>query len=166
MQTAKDSFFTALSSRLAALDATRTVTIEGVDRPAVVVLENELATTAPSAPEVFYITWTSITRAKASSSLARTAWELDCIISYWTEGTADLSYQDRGRSLAKLDEQLLAITKPQSTALQDFSVTPPVNLATSIFWTVPDLGKLVEDGRKLSRAAALKVFFISEVDGN
>ena len=37
MQTAKDSFFTALSTRLAALDATRTVTIEGVDRPAVVV---------------------------------------------------------------------------------------------------------------------------------
>src|SRR6267154_5980587 len=120
MQTAKDSFFIALSTRLAALDATRPVTIEGVARPAVEVLENELATTAPGAPEVFYITWTGINSAEGNASLPRTAWELDCTISYWTEGTADLSYQDRGRSLAKLDEQLLAITKPQSAALQDF----------------------------------------------
>src|SRR5881227_3779419 len=100
MQTAKDSFFIALSTRLSVLDATRTVTIEGVDRPAVVVLENELATTALSVPEVFYITWTAIIRAKGSSSLPRTAWELDCTIAYWTEGNGDLSYQDRGRALA------------------------------------------------------------------
>jgi hypothetical protein len=162
MQTAKDSFFSALSSRLALLDATRTVTIEDVDRPAVVVLENELATTAPTEPNVFYITWGEINRAKASAALPRTLWELDCTISYWTEGSVDLSYQDRGRSLAKLDEQLLAICSPQNTPLQDFSISPPADLAASVFWTLPEFDKLVEDGRKLFRVAALNVFFISE----
>src|SRR5438270_4137645 len=144
MQTAKDSFFHALSTRLAALDATRTITIQGVDRPAVVVLENELATIALTAPEVFYIAWKAVSMAKGSSSLPLTVWELDCTISYWTEGSVDLSYQDRGRALAKLDEQLLAIAQPRSTALQDFSVTPPLDLAASVFWSIPELGRLEE----------------------
>lgn len=163
MQTVKDSFFSALSDRLAVLNPSRTVVIEGLVRPAVVVLENELATTAPREPETFYLTWTAAKNAKGGINVPQPLVELDCEIAYWTEGSEALSYQDRGRSLASLDDELLAISSPGNAGLKDFSVTPPAGLSAAIFWTQPELGNLTEDDRKLLRQARLKVFYLAEV---
>jgi hypothetical protein len=60
--------------------------------------------------------------------------------------------------LAKSDEELLAITYSASAPLRDYSVTPAVALGTNIFWTRPELGPIKIDGRKLMRAAKLRVF--------
>src|SRR5579883_1566813 len=57
MQFAKDSFAVALRERLAALNPGRTVTLGGVQRPAVVVRENEMPNAAEPAMECFYLEW-------------------------------------------------------------------------------------------------------------
>ena len=165
IQETKDSFFSTLNDRLAVLNPLRTVVIEGVVRPAVVVLENELATTAPTQPNTFYLTWWTVGNAKGSLNVPRPLLEIECHIAYWTEGSDALSYQDRGRMLAALDGELLAITDPGNAKLQDFTVTPPADLAAAIFWTAVEFGKIVEDGRKLLRQAMLKVFYFAERNG-
>ena len=68
--------------------------------------------------------------------------------------------------LATLDGELLAITDPGNARLQDFTVTPPADLAAAIFWTAVEFGKIVEDGRKLLRQAMLKVFYFAEQNGH
>ena len=165
MQAAKDSFYSALRDRLAVVDPLRTAVVEGIVRPAVVVVENELATTNPAEPNTFYITWNGASHAMGSLSVAQPMIELDCAIAYWTEGSDALSYQDRGRTMAALDEELLAIASPENAKLQDFTATPPTDLLANVFWTAPELGKVVEDGHKLLRQATLKVFYLSETNG-
>ena len=165
IQAAKDSFFSALNDRLAILNPLRSVVIEGVVRPAVLVVENELATTAPTQPNTFYLTWNATGHAKGSLNVPQPLLEIGCHIAYWTEGSDALSYQDRGRSLGALDEELLAITTLDNAKLQDFTVTPPADLATAIFWTAPEFGKIIEDGRRLLREATIKVLYFFELNG-
>ena len=165
MQTTKDSFFSALNDRLAVVNPLRIVVVEGVVRPAVVVVENELATTNPFEPNTFYLIWGAAIHAMGNPNVPQPLLELDCQIAYWTEGSDALSYQDRGRALAALDEDLLAIASPANARLQDFTVTPPVDLSAAIFWTIPEFSKITEDGRKLLRQATLKVFYLSELNG-
>jgi hypothetical protein len=158
MQNTKDSFYIALRDRLAARDATRVVTIGGTVRPAIVVAENEIADDSQPLPEVFYIHW------GAAHELRDQALdELECEIRYFAEGSEALAYQDRGRCLARCDDELLAITFSASAPLKDYSVTPAQALGTNIFWTRPELGPLKVDGRKLMRTAKLRVFSFIEV---
>jgi hypothetical protein len=175
MQNIKDTFYIALRDRLAALNPTRVVNIAGVVRPAVVVAENEVADAASSSPsskpssaigpsaigpqaDTFYIHWLGV-RELHDQGLV----ELDCEISYFVEGSPELAYQDRGRALAKSDDELLAITFSASTPLKDFSEATPVELGTNIFWTRPELGPIKVDGRRLARVAKLRVFSFIEV---
>jgi len=46
---------------------------------------------------------------------------------------------DRGRVLAQLDSELLAICSPPSTSKCDYSQTPPLALGSNVLWTLPDL---------------------------
>ena len=57
MQFAKDSFYMALRDRLASLNPQRTVTVNGVSRPAVIVAENEVVVPVEPLPDTFYIEW-------------------------------------------------------------------------------------------------------------
>ncbi len=57
MQFAKDSLFLALQSRLAGLNPTRTVTLNGTTTPAVIVVENLPPSSAEPQPNTFYIEW-------------------------------------------------------------------------------------------------------------
>ena len=57
MQFAKDSFFLALQQRLAGLNPARTITINGATVPAVVVVENQVPSSAEPLPNAFYIEW-------------------------------------------------------------------------------------------------------------
>jgi hypothetical protein len=162
LQAVKDSFLGALSERLAALNPLRTVVVEGVVRPAVVALENELATSAVNQANAFYLTWTAAPTSKTAIHLAAPMFELGCQISYWTEGSDSLSYQDRGRAMAALDDELLAITLPGNAELKDFTLAPAADLSARVFWSPLVLSELTSDGRKLSRLATLKMFYILE----
>ena len=72
MQFTKDTFYMALRTRLAALNPQRTVTIEGALRPAVIVVEDEPATTAPPFTECFYLTFGAAQAVSRSSQMLLT----------------------------------------------------------------------------------------------
>ena len=163
MQTIKDSFYVALRDRLAALDPARVVTVLGVARPAVIVIENEIADSAPLWPQAFYLSWGGCSAATGSERLDPPLLQLACEVTYWTQGSDALSSQDRGRTLAQLDTELLTIAAPQRTALKDYSLSPVVDLGANIFWTRPTLNAITQDGNKLARTAALHVFAFAEV---
>ena len=158
MQNTKDSFYIDLRDRLAALNTARVITIAGTVRPAIVVAENEAPDAAQPLADTFNIHWGGA-RELRDQALE----ELECEIRYFVEGSETAAYQDRGRALAKSDEELLAVTYSASAPLTDYSVTPAVPLGTNIFWTRPELGPIKVDGRKLMRVAKLRVFAFVEV---
>ncbi|MGH9503667.1 MAG: hypothetical protein ACRD20_12520 [Terriglobales bacterium] len=175
MQFAKDSFYMALRERLAALNPQRTVTLNGAGRPAVIVAENELVIPVEPLPDAFYIEWAASHMVDGQTG-SRALMEMDCLISHHTLGTVE-SGVDRGRTLAALDMELIAICQPARTAKQDFTQTPSAGLGTNVFWTAPQLGAVAGgDGPRnetlpgkgqsvrLERRALLKVFFFTEVN--
>ena len=158
MQSIKDSFYIALRERLATLNPARVVTIAGEVRPAIMVAENELADASEPLADTFYIHWLGARELRDQGLM-----ELECEIRYAVEGSESAAYQDRGRALAKSDEELLAITFSASTALKDYSSEMPANEGTNIFWTRPELGPIKVHGRRLVRAAKMRVFSFVEV---
>jgi hypothetical protein len=175
MQFAKDSFYMALRERLASLNPQRTVTLNGVTRPAVIVAENELVIPVEPLPDAFYIEWAA-SRAVDGQDGSRSLMAMDCVISHHTLGTVQ-SGVDRGRILAALDMELTGICQPPRTSKQDFTQTPSLDLGTNIFWTAPQLGAVTgSDGPRnetlpgkgqsirLERRAILQVFFFTEVN--
>jgi hypothetical protein len=175
MQFAKDSFYMALRDRLAALNPERTVTVNGVSRPAVIVAENEVVVPVEPLPDTFYIEW-GAAQVLDQPTGSRALMVMDCAISHHTFGTVE-SGVDRGRTLAALDMELTAICRPPRTSKQDFSQTPSVELGSNVFWTMPQLGAVSgslgarqetlpaqSQSTRLERRAQLKVFFFSEVN--
>jgi hypothetical protein len=174
MQYAKDSFYMALLQRLVALNPAQTVTVNGVTRPALIVAENELVVPVVPVPDAFYIEWGAAQVVQRQMN-SRALFAMECVISYHTYGTVQ-SGVDRGRALAALDMELMAICQPPWTAKQDFTQTPSVNLGSDVVWSIPALGKVAgseaptqeglprgTEGVRLERIASLKVFFFSEV---
>ncbi len=171
MQFAKDSFFLALQTRLAALNPALTVTVNGATVPAIVVVENLPPTSAEPQPNTFYVEWgmSSVVDGHAGSGAVMS---LECMISYYTFGTVP-SMVDRGRALAQLDDELLAICQPPNTEKMDYTQSPAADLGTKVFWSQPvfeekqksspeDLAEKHDDGR-VERTVRLTVFFFSEV---
>src|SRR5271165_3522948 len=170
MQFTKDTFYITLRDRLAALNPARTITLNGVTRPAVVAAENEVVVPVRPLPDAFYLEWaTAQTVAQQTGDHALFA--LECLVSYHTFGTVE-SGVDRGRSLAALDTELISICRPGTTPKLDYTQTPPASLGTSIVWSMPQLGKVVGSeaprsealprgsaGVRLERTAGVKVFF-------
>jgi len=139
MQFAKDSFYVALRDRLATLNPQRTVFLDGVTRPAVIVVENEYITAAGPLPEAFYLGWGTAQPVGPMRNGQPPLLGLACTISYWTGGSADNQGVDRGRVLAQLDSELLAICSPPSVTQCDYTQTPPADLGTNVLWTLPEL---------------------------
>jgi hypothetical protein len=171
MQFAKDSFFLALQQRLAGLNPALTVTINGATLPAVVVVENLPPTSGEPLPNAFYIEWGTATVVEGHAGNGALM-SLDCVISYYTFGTA-ASMVDRGRVLGQLDDELLGICQPPNTEMMDYTQAPAADLGTKVFWSQPvfeehtksnveDLAEKHDDGR-VERQARLTVFFFSEV---
>ena len=134
MQFAKDSFFLALQSRLAGLNPTRTVTLNGTTTPAVVVVENLPPSSAEPQANTFYIEWgaTEVMGGFACGALM----SLDIVISYYTFGSVQ-SMVDRGRLLAQLDDELLSICQPANAEKVDYTQSPSADLGTRVFWGQP-----------------------------
>jgi hypothetical protein len=170
MQFAKDSFFMALRERLTALNPARTITINGVTRPAIVVAENEVVVPVEPLPDAFYIEWGAAALLERQTG-ARRMMEMDCAISYHTLGAAE-SGVDRGRELSALDTELLGICQPANTAKRDFTQAPNVDLGTRIVWSEPEFGEvsgvIAQESStrriRLERKTKLKVFFFPEVN--
>jgi hypothetical protein len=173
MQFTKDSFYMTLLERLVAQYPQQAVTLNGTSRPPLVVAENELVVPVVPLPDAFYIEWGA---AEAAQTGSRELLAMDCVISYHTFGTVE-SGVDRGRSLASLDMELLAICQPPWTSKRDYTQAPSVDLGTNICWTQPSFDKVAgseaprneglprgNEGVRLERSASLKLFFFSEVN--
>jgi hypothetical protein len=174
MQFTKDTFYITLRNRLATVNPSRVITLNGATRPAVVVAENELVVPVKPLPDAFYLEW-GMAQAVPNQTGDHAIFSLDCVISYHTFGTAE-SGVDRGRSLAALDTELLNISQPGTAPKCDYTQTPAASLGTSIVWTTPQLGKVAgseaprqeglprgTSGIRLERTAGVKVFFFPEI---
>jgi hypothetical protein len=175
MQFTKDTFYITLRDRLATVNPSRVITLNGTNRPAVVVAENELVVPVKPLPDAFYLEW-GMAQAVPQQRGDHAIFSLDCVISYHTFGTVE-SGVDRGRSLAALDTELLSITHPGSAPKCDYTQTPAASLGISVVWSTPQLGKVVgseaprqeglprgTSGIRLERTANVKVFFFPEVN--
>ena len=191
MQSTKDTFYISLRDSLATLYPTRTINLNGQQRPAIVVPENEprSALSAPAPLEdaspgnafgsrtrlanCFYLHFGAASEAANQSGFPTLppasggGWEplmhMGCTITYSTTGTPNSTGADRGRSLAELDSELLAICAAQVAAKSDYSQTPPVALGTNIIWTRPSFADAQSLGTELRRVATVTIFFYSDV---
>src|SRR5207248_434350 len=151
MQFTKDTFYVTLRDRLASLNPLRTISLNGVTRPAVVVAENEMVIPVKPQPDAFYIEWGSATPVPQQIG-DRGIYALECVLSYHTFGSVE-SGVDRGRSLAALDSELLGICQPGAAPKFDYTQTPATDMGSSIVWSTPQFGKVV--GSEAPRNEAL-----------
>jgi len=171
MQAAKDSFYMALRERLTALNPARTMVIDGVTVPAIVVRENMEPRFGEVQPGAFYVDFGDMLIAESTRPMLG----LDCHIWYASEGSGGTGV-DRGRVLAEMDNELVRICAPPHTQMRDYSQTPSADLGSGIFWTAPELGNAPGDistqkqqwsagTARVERYAQLRVyFFLPEVE--
>ena len=160
MQPTKDSFYIALRDRLVTVDPNRTITLDGATRPAIAVIENEPPTGAPLLCDCFYLSWGN---ARPTSLTAGCLMSMDCTISYFTKGSLQNASLDRGRDLASLDNDLLAMCWPPQTEKCDYRSGQPVSLGSTIFWTKPELNSAKSTPPYVGRDVTVTVFFYPEV---
>ena len=162
MQNAKDTFYTTLQARLAAINPGRTIVVRGVTRPGVLVEENELvAAYAPAS--AFVLRWAAAHIDKQSTLPLAT---LTCEISYATDGNSGNGGMDRGRLLAAMDGELASAVRlaPQNAVKLNYaglageSGAQPVAMGTNIFWSDVTFGKTVVNGERLERAVTVQVY--------
>lgn len=170
MQAAKDSFFMALRERLAGLNPSRTVLVDGVAVPGILVRENMEPQLAEAQAGTFYIDFGAVQVAESSRPILG----IDCRIWYASEGTVAAGV-DRGRVLAEMDSELLGICSPPHAEMRDYSQAPSADLGSGVFWTMPSLSAAPGDSpvakqqrgasaARIARFAELKLyFFLPEV---
>lgn len=177
MQFAKDSFYMALRERLAEVNPARTLAVNGVTRPAILVVENEAASAGEPVADAFHLYWGAVRQVKQHGGGERPLLGLECTVAYRTGGSGETGV-DRGRSLAALDEELLAICRPGWAAKRDYRQSPPMELGTNVAWTPPELGETetvgeapsswrkarASSGARLQRLASVTIYFFSETE--
>lgn len=162
MQNAKDTFYEILRDRVAVADASLTTVLRGTVRPAVVVEENELATTS-SPLDCFVLRWTE---AAVDSNGPMPVERLRCEVRYATAGTG--AGMDRGRRLSAMDEALLTAvnTGLQCAAKKDYSALATggdaVTMHSQIWWGDLTLGPVKAGAKMLERIATVEVSSLQE----
>ncbi len=171
MQAAKDSFYMALRTRLAVLNPARTMVMDGVTVPAIVVRENMETRFGEAQTEAFYVDFGEILIAESTRPMLG----IDCHIWYASEGSGGTGV-DRGRMLAEMDLELLGICDPPHTEMLDYSQNPSADLGSGIVWTVPEMLNAPGDVSiqkqqwsaglaQVARYAQLRIyFFLPEVE--
>jgi hypothetical protein len=158
MKKARDSFYVALRDRLQALNPQRQMLLRGVQRPGMLVEENEsFSSTVPD--NVFVLRWTKVV-VDDRHALLRTV--QTCEVQYQSAGTATMGGLDRGTLLAAMDGELLAILQPQQTQKMDYSVAPPAAMGTRLSWAGPAFGPVVRERDRLVRKAEVTVVSYEE----
>ena len=158
MQNAKDSFYMALRTRLVAVNPERTTLLRGAVRPGILVEEAE-APFSQLPNDVFVLRWLGLA---FDVDLASTMAAEECEILYQTCGTQSFGGLDRGRSLSKMDEELLAILQPFSTQKLNYSSTPPSGMLTQVFWDEPVLSPITIQRDRLTRSAKVTLYSYQE----
>jgi len=158
MQNAKDSFYLALRSRLAVVNPERTVLLRGTLRPGIIVEEAEASFAQPPA-DVFILRWLGLGSDLQTPS---TMLAMECEFSYCTSGTQAFGGLDRGRSLSRMDRELLAMLQPFSTPKFNYSVQPAVQLQTQVFWDEPVFSPITAQRDRLSRTVRAMVYSYEE----
>ncbi len=170
MQATKDTFFRTLQSRLAAVNPARTITVDGVVRPAIVVAENEAFPPPKLFFQTFYIHWLAAPAVRGFRRTLAPRYELTAQVEYFAQGTATLKrpFADRGRVMAQMDRELLLILFPGYTEKKDHSVSPAVSLGSTLHWTwAPDFRTVADaEGSVLRRLATVNVSFFEETIPN
>jgi hypothetical protein len=158
MQNAKDSFYMALRSRLAALNCERTFMLRGAVRPGILVEEAE--TPFNQLPnDIFILRWLGH---GADIYLASTLVAEECEIIYNTCGCQTFGGLDRGRALTQMDTELLSMLQPFSTPKMSYSAQPLAALLTQVFWDEPVFSPVVTLRDRLTRSAKVMVYSYQE----
>ena len=161
MQNAKDTFYTTLQARLAAVNPSRTMVVRGVTRPAVLVEENELISDVLPV-DAFRLRWTAL---KVDPQAALPLVSMTCEIRYATDGSSGNGGMDRGRLLAGMDAELSTAVAmaPRSVAKTSYSTTSaPVAMETNVFWGELAFADAIATDERLERAATVQVFCYQE----
>ena len=168
MQAAKDSFFRALQSRLAAVNPARTITIDGGVRPAILVVENEPYPPPKLFFNTFYVHWLGAPAVREFVGTLAPRYALTAQLEYFVQGTASLQrhFADRGRLLAQLDSELMEILFPGSTVKMDHSAVPPVALGSCLLWRWTPSLQTIADSGVLRRVTTVSVSFFMEAIPN
>jgi hypothetical protein len=158
MQNAKDSFYMALRSRLAAANPDRTFVIRGAVRPGIVVEEAE-APFSQLPSDVFILRWLGLgTELNPDASLIAA----ECELVYQTCGCQSFGGLDRGRALSAMDQELLAMLQPFCTQKLLFTATPPAPMKTRVFWDEPCFGPVLSQKDRLGRSVKVVVYSYQE----
>jgi hypothetical protein len=158
MQNAKDSFYMALRTRLAAINPECTTLVRGAVRPGILVEEAEAAFSQLPA-DVFVLRWMAM---GVDINLPSPMVAAQCEIQYATGGTQAYGGLDRGRAMSRMDAELLAMLQPFSTTKVNYSATPPASMATQVFWDEPALSPIATQRDRLSRSATLMIYSYEE----
>jgi hypothetical protein len=158
MENARDTFYLSLRNQLSVVNPERVLMLRGVQRPGILVEENESAV-AVAVPDVFVLRWGALS---IDTQHALPQVEQVCDIAYWTEGTSTNGGLDRGRLLSAMDADLTQILLPSNAAKENFALTPPGAMATRVFWSVPAFAPVVVAKNRLSRVAKVTVYSYEE----
>lgn len=150
----------ALRERLSQRNPERIITVEGSSQPAILVAENEELTLAGQLAECFYLRFGACRVAAGYAGATTPLLALECVIAYRT-GTGENATK-RGRALAALDTELMAICVPPTAPMRDYTANPAKEVGSAVFWTAPELDEVAEQGAELSRIAKLTIFFSAE----
>lgn len=166
MQATKDTFFRTLQARLAIANPARTIDVDGASRPAILVAENESYPPPKLFFHTFYIHWLGAPAVRSFSGTLAPRYEQIAQVEYFVRGTAPLQlpFADRGRLMAQMDQELVAILFPGFAEKLDHSEAPPVPLGSYLHWRwTPDFRTAAEgDGSILRRLATVNVSFYLE----
>jgi hypothetical protein len=164
VQSAKDTFYEMLRSRVSTGNPDRTVVVRGVTRPGVVVVENELVSAA-ALVDCFRLSW-SETKVDARGTLPMVA--MTCEVAYETAGSAANAGMDRGRMLAAMDGELLAALRVESRRVLNTNYSglafgkAAVAKNTNVWWGDVVFGDVVVEAERLKRTATVPVMSYEE----
>jgi hypothetical protein len=158
MQNAKDSFYVALRTRLAAINPQRTILLRGATRPGIVVEEAE-APFSQIPSDVFVLRWPGL---GVDIDLDSTMYAEECEIQYQTSGTHAFGGLDRGRAISTMDGELVAMLQPFHVAKTNYAVQPLVTMLTQVFWDEAVFTPLTTQRDRLSRSARVMVYSYQE----
>ena len=161
MQATKDSFYLTLRDRLAQGFPARTITVDGVTRPAIVVIENDRPSATAQQHDTFYLEWAEARTVRPAISMLRA---MACTIAFASAGTEQNGGLDRGRCLGELESELLAICSPAVARKYDWTGANQADLGSNIFWTQPVVQAAKAKPGCVAREASLTVYFYPEVN--
>jgi hypothetical protein len=158
MENARNTFYVTLRDRLATVNPERTMVLRGLTRPGILVEENELLATMQP-PDVFVLRWTKL---EVDNNLPLPLVQMECELLYATDGDADNAGMDRGRLLAEMDAELVAMIRPLAAQKMNYAVSPAQSMQTQVFWGDPVFALLQVADERLQRSATVQVYSYEE----